>query len=182
MRVVKFWIRLPTEVGDVPPLEIFNTRLDGALSNLAEDLLVLCRGWIGQHLKVLSHPNNSMILCLDVWGSQRGVWEEWAAQSVHRGFPPAPSPLAPRATSSSSFSLQGKALDPKEFVALWGSTGPVPSHLWHHCHRAFQEWEQLGRMEARWLCVNNLWQIFFGTRGCLSPAQHTWPSCKAWGG
>lgn len=34
MRVVKHWVRLPTDVGDVPPLEILNTRLDGALSSL----------------------------------------------------------------------------------------------------------------------------------------------------
>jgi len=32
--VVKHWNRLPREVVDAPSLEIFNTRLDGALSNL----------------------------------------------------------------------------------------------------------------------------------------------------
>jgi len=32
--VVKHWPRLPREVGDVPSLEIFKARLDGALSNL----------------------------------------------------------------------------------------------------------------------------------------------------
>ncbi|KFZ61898.1 hypothetical protein N338_03636, partial [Podiceps cristatus] len=34
MRVVKHWNRLPREVVDVPSLETFKTRLDGALSNL----------------------------------------------------------------------------------------------------------------------------------------------------
>ncbi|KFZ51058.1 hypothetical protein N338_09128, partial [Podiceps cristatus] len=34
MRVVKHWNGLPKEVVDVPSLETFKTRLDGALSNL----------------------------------------------------------------------------------------------------------------------------------------------------
>jgi len=34
MRVVKHWHRLPREVGDAPSLEMFEVRLDGALSNL----------------------------------------------------------------------------------------------------------------------------------------------------
>ncbi|KFP20567.1 hypothetical protein Z169_09671, partial [Egretta garzetta] len=34
MRVVKHWHRLPREVVEVPSLEIFKARLDGALSNL----------------------------------------------------------------------------------------------------------------------------------------------------
>ncbi|KFQ73053.1 hypothetical protein N337_07120, partial [Phoenicopterus ruber ruber] len=34
MRVVKHWPRLPREVVDVPSLETFKARLDGALSNL----------------------------------------------------------------------------------------------------------------------------------------------------
>jgi len=34
MRVVKHWNRLPREVVDVPSLEVFKARLDGALSNL----------------------------------------------------------------------------------------------------------------------------------------------------
>jgi len=34
MRVVKHRHRLPREVVDVPPLETFKGRLDGALSNL----------------------------------------------------------------------------------------------------------------------------------------------------
>lgn len=72
VKVVKHWIGLPSDEGDVPPLEIFNTRLDGALSSLAGDGPVLCRGWTGQCSKVLSLPINSMILCLDVLGSQRG--------------------------------------------------------------------------------------------------------------
>ncbi|KFR09808.1 hypothetical protein N306_03122, partial [Opisthocomus hoazin] len=34
MRVVKHWPRLPREAVDAPSLEVFKTRLDGALSNL----------------------------------------------------------------------------------------------------------------------------------------------------
>jgi len=34
MRVVKHWHRLPREVVEVPSLETFKVRLDGALSNL----------------------------------------------------------------------------------------------------------------------------------------------------
>jgi len=34
MRVIKHWNRLPREAADVPSLEVFKARLDGALSNL----------------------------------------------------------------------------------------------------------------------------------------------------
>ncbi|KFP99896.1 hypothetical protein N329_02966, partial [Haliaeetus albicilla] len=34
MTVVRHWNRLPREVVDVPSLEVFKARLDGALSNL----------------------------------------------------------------------------------------------------------------------------------------------------
>jgi len=34
MRVVKHWHRLPREIVEAPSLEIFQVRLDGALSNL----------------------------------------------------------------------------------------------------------------------------------------------------
>jgi len=34
MRVVRHWHRLPTETVDALSLEVFKTRLDGALSNL----------------------------------------------------------------------------------------------------------------------------------------------------
>ena len=33
-RVVRSWNRLPSEVVDAPSLEVFKTRLDGALGNL----------------------------------------------------------------------------------------------------------------------------------------------------
>jgi len=36
MRVVRHWHRLPREVVDVPSLETFKVRLDGALSNLIQ--------------------------------------------------------------------------------------------------------------------------------------------------
>jgi len=34
LRVVRYWHRFPREVVDVPSLEVFMVRLDGALSNL----------------------------------------------------------------------------------------------------------------------------------------------------
>ncbi|KGL96051.1 hypothetical protein N301_03002, partial [Charadrius vociferus] len=34
VRVVRHWNRLPREAVDAPSLEVFNARLDGALSNL----------------------------------------------------------------------------------------------------------------------------------------------------
>ena len=34
MRVVRCWNRLPTGTVDAPCLEVFDTRLDGAVSNL----------------------------------------------------------------------------------------------------------------------------------------------------
>ncbi|KFP11291.1 hypothetical protein Z169_05061, partial [Egretta garzetta] len=34
MRVVRHWNRLPRAVVDVPSMEVFKARLDGALSNL----------------------------------------------------------------------------------------------------------------------------------------------------
>ncbi|KFU96637.1 hypothetical protein M959_03640, partial [Chaetura pelagica] len=34
VRVVRHWPRLPREVVDAPSLEVFKTRLDGALTNL----------------------------------------------------------------------------------------------------------------------------------------------------
>ena len=34
MRVMRHWNRLPREAVDVPSLEVFKARLDGALSNL----------------------------------------------------------------------------------------------------------------------------------------------------
>ncbi|KGL99475.1 hypothetical protein N301_15355, partial [Charadrius vociferus] len=34
MRVVRHWNRLPREAVDAPSLEVFEARLDGALSNL----------------------------------------------------------------------------------------------------------------------------------------------------
>jgi len=34
MRVVRHWNKLPREVVDIPSLELFKVRLEGALSNL----------------------------------------------------------------------------------------------------------------------------------------------------
>ncbi|KFQ79640.1 hypothetical protein N337_13337, partial [Phoenicopterus ruber ruber] len=34
MRVMRHWKRLPREIVDAPSLEVFEARLDGALSNL----------------------------------------------------------------------------------------------------------------------------------------------------
>ncbi|KFQ52867.1 hypothetical protein N333_13319, partial [Nestor notabilis] len=34
VRVMRCWIRLPREVVNAPPLEVFKARLDGAWSNL----------------------------------------------------------------------------------------------------------------------------------------------------
>jgi len=42
--VVKPWPGLPREVVDAPSLETFQARLDGALSNLVEDVHGHCRG------------------------------------------------------------------------------------------------------------------------------------------
>jgi len=43
-RVVKRWHRLPREAVETPFLETFKSRLDGALSNLVEDVPAHCRG------------------------------------------------------------------------------------------------------------------------------------------
>jgi len=48
MRVVRQWHRLPGEVVDVPSLETFKARLDGALSNLIElEMSLLAAGELG---------------------------------------------------------------------------------------------------------------------------------------
>jgi len=46
MRVVKHWNTLPREAVEAPSLEMFNARLDGALSNLvwSKDVPAHCRG------------------------------------------------------------------------------------------------------------------------------------------
>ena len=46
MRVVRHWNRLPREAVDVPSLEVFKARLDGALNNLLwwKVLLPMARG------------------------------------------------------------------------------------------------------------------------------------------
>jgi len=49
MRVVKPWHRLPREVGDVPSLETFQGRLDGALSTLLQlEMSLLIAGWVDE--------------------------------------------------------------------------------------------------------------------------------------
>jgi len=64
MRVVKHWDRLPREAVDAPSLEVFKTRLDGALSNLGwwKMSLLMAGGWNQMIFKVSSNPNHSMIL------------------------------------------------------------------------------------------------------------------------
>jgi len=61
---MKQWHRLPKEVANAPSLETFQARLDGALTNLIwlKMSLLIAGGWTRWHLKVLSHPNYSMIL------------------------------------------------------------------------------------------------------------------------
>jgi len=49
VRVVKHWNRLPREVVEIPSLEIFKARLDGALSNLVWlKMSLLIAGGLGQ--------------------------------------------------------------------------------------------------------------------------------------
>ena len=67
MRVVRHWSRLPSEVVDVPSLEAFKARLDGALSNLVYGavLLPIAGGLKLDGLKGPFQPNpfcDSMIL------------------------------------------------------------------------------------------------------------------------
>jgi len=64
IRVVKPWHRLPREAVDVPSLETFQARLDGALSTLIQlqMSLLTAGGWARWPLKVASNPNHSMIL------------------------------------------------------------------------------------------------------------------------
>ena len=65
VRVVRHWNRLPREVVDAPSLEVFKSRLDGALSNLVwwKVSLPMAEG-VGTRwsLKVPSNPNHSVIL------------------------------------------------------------------------------------------------------------------------
>jgi len=53
---------------DVPPLETFNTRLDGTLSSLIwlKMFLLIAGGVDYMAFKVPSNPNHSMILCLSL--------------------------------------------------------------------------------------------------------------------
>jgi len=62
VRVVRYWHSLPTEVVDAPSLEIFQARLDRALSNLIHWKMSLQAGWTRWPLKVPSNQNHSMIL------------------------------------------------------------------------------------------------------------------------
>ena len=63
-KVVKPWPRLPRLVGDAPSLEPFQARLDGARSTLLwlKMSLPMAGGWAGWHLKVPSHPTQSVFL------------------------------------------------------------------------------------------------------------------------
>lgn len=150
--------------------------------------LLSAGSWTGQPLKVLSHPNNSMILCLCLWGGQRGAWllgksgqhRLCTGASLlhppcwHQVTPPAPAlhREKPWSTRCLCGSLQ---------LCSVGKCWSCPkSHGTPWSQGAFWDWEQLEKIEARWLCVNDSWQVCFGTRGSLSPAQQAWPSCKAW--
>ena len=64
MRVVRHWHRLHREVVDAPSLEVFEARLDGALSNLVwwKVSLPMAGGLELVIFKVPSNPNHSMIL------------------------------------------------------------------------------------------------------------------------
>jgi len=61
VRVVRYRNRLPSEVVNVPSLEAFQARLDGAVSNLAqwEVSLPMAGGWNRRISKVPSNPNHS---------------------------------------------------------------------------------------------------------------------------
>jgi len=65
VRVVKPWHRLPREVVEVPSLEPFQARLDGAGSTLIRSCRCPCSlqgDWTRWPLKVPSHPNHLVIL------------------------------------------------------------------------------------------------------------------------
>ena len=64
-RVVRCWNRLPKEAVDASRLEIFKTRLDGAVGNLVwyqVMALLVAGGWNLMILGVPSNPSYSMIL------------------------------------------------------------------------------------------------------------------------
>ena len=66
MRVVRCWNGLPREVADVPSLEVFKARLDGALGSLLvldmEDGSLWQGAWTLMILEVPSNPSHSMTL------------------------------------------------------------------------------------------------------------------------
>jgi len=74
MTVVKPWPRLPGEVGDAPPLEMFKARLDGALSNLDWlKMSLLAAGkldWValkGPFQPKPFHDSMKSFICLSCW-------------------------------------------------------------------------------------------------------------------
>ena len=66
---MKHWNGFPSVVVDVPSLETFKARLDGALSNLVwlEMSLLTAGGWARWPLKVSSNPTHSMIHSMILW-------------------------------------------------------------------------------------------------------------------
>jgi len=63
-RVVRPWLRMITEAMVAPSLEVFKTRLDGALGSLSgwEASLPMAGSWDWMFFKVLSNTSHSMIL------------------------------------------------------------------------------------------------------------------------
>jgi len=72
---VRHWNRLPREAVDVPSLEAFKARLDGAVSNLVlrEVSLPIAGGWNEMVLKVPSNTNHSVILISRVFAKKKGA-------------------------------------------------------------------------------------------------------------
>ncbi|KAK4832913.1 hypothetical protein QYF61_026556 [Mycteria americana] len=96
MRVVRHWNRLSRDVVDVPSLEVFKARLDGALSNLIYRCCYLLRTLRRCAVVTQGRTSLSCRLCPllefrnwreagkhshlegeEVWGKQKDCWENW---------------------------------------------------------------------------------------------------------